>query len=248
MTIRDKIHIGTSGWHYDHWKGNFYPQEMGSENWLSFYCENFKTVEINNSFYQLPKEKTLDQWRKTTSRGFTFSVKGSRYITHMKKLKDPQDPVGNFTQRVRALEEKLGPVLFQLPPNWGANPRRLGQFVEVLPRQLRYAFEFRDPSWFDSRIYDILEDSGMAFCIYDFNERQSPKKVTSDFVYARLHGPDGPYQGQYSKEGLRGWTQDFMRWLDQGKEVFCYFDNDQNGYAPQDAGRLIEMMDEEISK
>jgi uncharacterized protein YecE (DUF72 family) len=181
-------------------------------------------------------------WRETTPSGFIFSVKASRYITHMKKLKDPQESLAIFLERVDILTNKLGPILFQMPPHWRINLERLTTFLEALPKNYRYAFEFRDTSWFNDEIYIALSNHGAAFCIYDFSGLLSPKEVTADFVYIRLHGPEGPYQGQYHTNVLSGWTETFSSWSDQGKEIFCYFDNDEAGYAAQDAMRLQEMI------
>jgi uncharacterized protein YecE (DUF72 family) len=242
MTGKPSIHIGTSGWHYEHWRGPFYPRGLSPKAYLQYYMERFHTVEINNSFYQLPKEETFASWRDTVPEHFIFAVKGSRYITHMKKLKDPQEAVSTFLERVEVLGDKTGPILFQLPPRWRANPERLASFLEALPTQFRYAFEFRDPSWFIPQVYDALATHGAAFCIYELGGQVSPKEVTADFVYVRLHGPKGAYQGQYSKEVLAGWAGAFATWVGQGKETYCYFDNDEAGYAAQDAMNIQEMI------
>jgi uncharacterized protein YecE (DUF72 family) len=236
------IHIGTSGWHYDQWRGPFYPRDLSPKAYLKYYIERFHTVEINNSFYRLPQKETLALWRDTVPDKFIFAVKGSRYITHMKKLKDPHETVPTFLERVEVLEDKAGPILFQLPPRWQSNPQRLGSFLEALPRRFRYAFEFRDPSWFNSEVYDSLKEHGAAFCIYELAGQVSPQEITADFVYIRLHGPGGPYQGQYTTEVLAGWARAFAAWAVQGKEVYCYFDNDEAGYATQDAMNIQEMI------
>lgn len=243
MKASQNIHIGTSGWHYDHWRGPFYPEELSNEELLSYYAKVFHTVEINNSFYRLPAEKTFTNWRDSVPDGFIFSVKASRYITHMKKLKDPQEPVANFMKRVEVLEDKLGPILFQLPPHWKVNPGRLREFLKVLPAGFRYTFEFRDSSWFDQRVVDALADQGAAFCIYHLNQRTSPKEVTADFVYIRLHGPDRAYQGQYDISELSGWAGAFSTWGRGSNEIYCYFDNDERGYAAEDALKLKEMVE-----
>lgn len=238
---RSALHIGTSGWHYDHWQGTFYPSELNKGQMLDYYAGLFHTVEINNSFYQLPSEETLRKWRQGTPDGFLFAVKASRYITHMKKLKDPEEPVSNFLERVEVLGEKLGPIIFQLPPRWKFNPERFHAFLETLPGGHSYAFEFRDDSWFDQRVYQELEEHGMAFCIYELSGRISPKKVTADFVYIRLHGPGGPYQGKYDNRVLAGWAGALSAWLGKGKEIYCYFDNDEKGFAAQNALSLKDM-------
>lgn len=242
MTKGGKVHIGTSGWHYDHWKGPFYPEELPIQEMLSYYAGHLRTVEINNSFYQLPKKATLEMWKETVPTEFVFAMKGSRYITHMKKLKDPSRTVPPLLEVADVLGDKLGPVLFQLPPRWHVNPERLSAFLQTLPRDFRYAFEFRDSSWFDDRIYETLAAHKAAFCIYHLGGRLSPKEVTTNFVYVRLHGPEGAYQGQYDEKTLSAWAGAFSTWQGHGREVFCYFDNDQAGYAVQDALRLQEMM------
>ncbi len=243
MKNQERIHIGTSGWHYDHWRGTFYPEDHPGKKFLEFYQSHFHTVEINNSFYQLPKEETLKMWRDTVPSGFIFSVKGSRYITHMKKLKDPEKPVSTFLKRMEILGQKLGPILFQLPPRWKFNPDRLKNFLEILPDKFQYAFEFRDTSWFEEETLRILERYKAAFCIYEFAGTLSPRHVTADFVYIRLHGPqEKAYKGQYETRVLSGWAGAFAAWTRENKEIFCYFDNDEAAYAAQDALRLQSMI------
>jgi len=242
MTRPGAIHIGTSGWHYDHWRGPFYPAGLAKADFLGYYQQKFHTVEINNSFYQLPKEKTLVSWRENAPEGFIFAVKGSRYITHMKKLKDPEESVGVFLTRIKVLGDKLGPILFQLPPNFRFNAERLKAFLEALPREYRYALELRDPNWLNDETCRILAEHRAAFCIYEIAGRLSPQEVTSDLVYIRLHGPGGAYEGSYDTRTLAGWTDVISAWAAQGKEVFCYFDNDEAGYAAQNALSLQEML------
>ncbi len=160
----------------------------------------------------------------------------------MKKLKDPSDPVSNLLERLKILKNKLGPILFQLPPRWKCNSERLSSFLEELPPGYKYAFEFRDPRWFKEEIYNILRNNNSAFCIYDFNRRLSPKIATANFIYIRLHGPGGKYRGKYSKQDLTGWAGAFSSWIKQGKEIYCYFDNDEKGYAVQNAIELNDML------
>jgi len=243
MSSRKKIHIGTSGWNYKHWRGNFYPEDLKSSDWFEYYVKHFLTVEINNSFYQLPEKKTFEKWRRSVSENFVFSVKASRYITHMKKLKDPQQPVSNFIYNVKELQDRLGPVLFQLPPRWNMNAERLQAFISQLPDKFRYTFEFRDDSWWHPDVYKILKDANMALCIFDLAGTLSPKEITADFVYVRLHGPGAAYEGKYNSKTLTGWAGAFSAWEKQGKEIFCYFDNDQKGYAAQNALELAQMLD-----
>jgi len=241
---KNKIYIGTSGWHYLHWKGAFYPEDLSANNYLNFYQKQFDTVEVNNTFYKMPEKKTLCEWKETVKQDFIFSVKASRFITHMKKLKDTEEPVSNFLDIVSVFKDNLGPVLFQLPPKWKLNSERLKNFLNSLPEDYRYVFEFRDPSWFDEEIYRLLMHYHAAFCFYDLNQQLSPKEITTDFVYIRLHGPDGAYKGQYSTQALSGWAGAFAAWKTKVNRIYCYFDNDQAGFAAQDALRLKKMMED----
>jgi uncharacterized protein YecE (DUF72 family) len=243
MSEQGGIYIGTSGWHYDHWKGPFYPADLPADQFLAAYVQHFKSVEINSTFYGLPETATLKTWRDTAPAGFIFAVKASRYITHMKKLKDPQEPLDNLLGRVEALGDSLGPILFQLPPNWNFNAERLASFLDALPGGFRYAFEFRNESWFNGRAVDLLADHNAAFCIYQIAGRDSPRQVTANFVYVRLHGPgDNAYQGNYNTQTLSGWARALSGWAREGRDAYCYFDNDQNGYAARNAADLRDML------
>ena len=238
----DKLNIGTSGWHYEHWRGPFYPDHLGPADMLSHYCRHFSTVEINNSFYRLPVENTLADWRRTAPDEFCFSVKASRYITHMKKLKDFGQPLETFLNRIGGLQNRLGPVLFQLPPRWKFNAKRLKEFVAGLPDGFRFVLEFRDPSWYDRRAFDILTDRGVALCIHDMRGSEAPRQQTAEFVYVRLHGPQ-TYSGRYDKQTLSGWAGAFSSWKRQGKDIFCYFNNDAQGHAVSNALELKQMLE-----
>lgn len=215
---------------------------MDSGDFLNFYCQKFHTVEINNSFYKLPEASTLKAWKDAVPPDFIFAAKASRYITHMKKLKDPEQSLAKFMERIVELGDKLGPILFQLPPRWSFNPERLRAFLASLPENFRYALEFRDPSWINDQTYGALAERGAAFCIYEIAGFLSPLEVTAEFVYIRLHGPDGAYEGSYDEEALAGWARAISSWAARGKEVFCYFDNDQAGYAARNALTLQEML------
>jgi uncharacterized protein YecE (DUF72 family) len=238
MKTPKKIHIGTSGWSYDHWKGPFYQDNTAGEDMLAFYAENFRTVEVNNTFYRLPSTDTLKKWKDTVPDDFLFSVKASRYITHRKKLKDPAESIEKFFEQIEVLDDKLGPILFQLPPRWHKNKDRLSEFIDALPSEYRYVFEFRDPTWFSNDIIDLLSQTNCAFCIYDLEGEQTPEHVTTDFIYIRLHGPGAKYQGSYSKDLLEKWSNKFDRWTGEDKEIFCYFNNDYEGHAPNNANIL----------
>lgn len=238
------VRIGTSGWHYKHWCGPFYDEKLPGSKMLAEYLKSFDTVEINNSFYRLPTAEAFRCWRDSTPKNFCFAVKGSRFITHMKKLKNPENALENLIPRAEELHEKLGPILFQLPPKWMVNEERLEEFLSALPRRHRYAIEFREHSWHTDRVYDILRRYNTAFCIFELNGRHSPLVVTADWSYVRLHGPGGPYQGSYSTEKLNEWAN----WIDsQGKRlkaIFVYFDNDQAAYAVHNALELKRLVQE----
>jgi uncharacterized protein YecE (DUF72 family) len=242
MQSVNKILIGTSGWNYKHWRGSFYNDNIKQKNWLEYYSKKFSTVEINNSFYNLPEESTLKYWKETVPDSFLFSVKASRYITHMKKLKGAEEPLNRFLKRISVLENKLGPVLFQLPPRWHINRDRLTGFLDLLSQDFRYVFEFRDNSWWDESVYQLLHEYNAAFCIFDLNRRLSPKKITTDFVYVRLHGPEEAYQGKYDSQTLAGWVGSFSAYIKDKHKIYCYFDNDQNAFAVQNALQLQDML------
>lgn len=237
-----RIYIGTSGWSFDDWIGSFYPRDVNKNELLRYYAKHFKTAEINNTFYQLPTKKTFRHWMEESPKDFLFSVKASRFITHMKKLKEPEEGLKNFLDAVGALEGKLGPILFQLPPNWRVNPERLETFLEAIPKKQRATFEFRDESWFTEEIYDLLKERNAAFCLYDMAGRRAPIKTTADFVYVRLHGPERKYEGNYDGRTLAGWVKRFRGWRREGRDVYCYFDNDKKSAAVQDAKKMTEML------
>jgi uncharacterized protein YecE (DUF72 family) len=202
---------------------------------LAYYAEHLLSTEINNSFYHLPEKGSLKRWDEATPDDFLLSAKASRYITHMKKLKDLEQGLNTFLQRMQILGAKLGPILFQLPPHWRSNKVRLERFLAALSKEFRYAFEFRDPSWLNADVYELLAKHGAAFCIYEFDHFISPKAVTTDLVYIRLHGPEGAYQGSYSHRSLSNWASEIAAWAAEGRTVYCYFDNDERGYAVQNA-------------
>src|SRR5512146_1105960 len=206
-----KVHIGTSGWHYKHWCGPFYAEKLPAAKMLEFYVRHFDTVELNNSFYKLPAVAAFRGWRDSTPPGFCFAVKASRFITHNKKLKDPENALQNFLPRAAELGPKLGPILFQLPPRWRVNVERLEEFLSVLPGRHHYVFELREPTWHSDRVYETLHRHNAALCIFHLAGFQSPVELTADFTYLRLHGPGGKYQGSYSHE-LVEWAQRIRDW------------------------------------
>jgi uncharacterized protein YecE (DUF72 family) len=243
-----EIRIGTSGWHYKHWKGPFYPADLPASKMLAFYMRHFDAVEINNSFYRLPSPDALAAWRDATPPGFCFAAKASRFLTHNKKLKEPENALQNFLPRIEVLGKKLGPILFQLPPSWKCNTERLEEFLSVLPKKHRYTFEFREQSWICDANLELLRRHNAAFCIYEIAGYHSPIEVTADWAYVRLHGPGGKYQGSYSDEKLREWAKQIARWSRRLRAIHIYFDNDQAGYAAQNALRLKQFVREEIGE
>jgi len=238
------IHIGTSGWHYKHWVGTFYPPRTPASKMFAFYCQHFDTVELNNTFYRLPKPAGLERWRESSPAGFCFAAKGSRFITHMKKLSDPEPALDKYFDAIDKLEEKLGPIVFQLPPGWAYDRDRFATFLNALPPTHPYAFEFRNESWNNSEAYNLLAQHGSAYCIFHLAGYESPLQVTTDFTYVRLHGPGGKYQGSYSDQALRRWAKQIATWSRTLKAVYIYFDNDDSGYAAHNALRLKELVGE----
>jgi uncharacterized protein YecE (DUF72 family) len=216
---------------------------MPQKKWLEFYLEHFQTVEINNTFYQLPAENTFINWHKSVPDNFTFAVKVSRFITHMKKLKDPKESLGKFIDRVKLLKKKLGVILYQLPPRWRYNEERLSQFLKTLPKNIRAAFEFRDQSWWNDDACELLKKHNAAFCIFELDKVQSPELVTTSFVYLRMHGPQGAYEGSYSDKELKKWAEKIGNWSRSGLDVYCYFDNDQAAFAAHNALTLKRMIE-----
>jgi uncharacterized protein YecE (DUF72 family) len=242
MQRKGKIRIGTSGWSYRHWKGPFYPENIPNSKMLPFYFQKLSTVEINSSFYHLPLKKTFENWRACSPDDFVFAVKASRFITHVKKLTDPVKALERFFERASGLGEKIGPVLFQLPPGLKMDPERLRIFLGLLPTNGRYSFEFRNPGWFHPEMYSLLSEFRTAFCVYELSGLISPMEITADFIYLRLHGPAGKYQGRYSMEQLGVWHERFEQWAQQSLDVFCYFDNDENGFAALNALELRRLI------
>ncbi len=209
---------------------------------LAYYDARFDTVELNNTFYRLPTGSALENWRDSTPPQFLFAAKGSRFLTHMKKLNDPEAGIARYFDAVDVLREKLGPILFQLPPHWQVDRERFAHFLHALPSYHRYAFEFRNPTWDVPEIYDLLAGHRAGYCIFDLAGFQSPIQVTADLVYVRLHGPGGKYQGSYSDEALAAWAARIRDWHSEERSVFIYFDNDDSGYAAYNALTLKALL------
>lgn len=237
------VNIGTSGWSFNGWKEIFYPPSLAEKDTLAYYSSVFGSVELNSSFYRIPSPTSIEKWKETTPDHFIFSCKASRYLTHIKMLKDVRDTTLYFLQVIEGLEEKLGPVLFQLPPYWPFNLERLEQFIEILPTSFHYTFEFRNKSWLRQEVYDLLTKKNIALCFYDFKGYQCPEIITSDFIYLRLHGPHlEPYSGNYEEKTLLSYAHKFATWQQHVKQIFCYLDNDEKVVAPHDAQVLERLV------
>jgi uncharacterized protein YecE (DUF72 family) len=242
MSARAHVRIGTSGWHYKHWIGKFYPADMRTPRMFEYYQRFFDTVELNNSFYRLPTPEAFAAWRDAAPANFCFAVKGSRFLTHNKKLKEPEQALHNLLPRAEVLGPKLGPLLFQLPPKWKVNAARLEEFLQALPKKHRYAFEFREPSWNTESVYESLRRHNAAYCIHELAGFHTPLTITADFTYIRLHGPGGKYQGCYTEEKLHEWAEQIAEWFVNLKAIYIYFDNDDCGFAARNALDLKNMV------
>ena len=203
----------------------------------------FDTVEVNNTFYRLPEAVTFDAWRGRAPAGFLYAVKASRYLTHMRKLKDPEEPISRFFERAGHLGAKLGPVLYQLPPRWKRDLPRLEAFLSLLPKRRRlHAVEFRDPSWYGGETYALLEKARVALCLHDMRGSESPTLFVGPFAYVRFHGSGPKYGGRYPDQVVADWARLLAVQVHQGRDVYAYFNNDAGGHAPRDAVRLRDAM------
>lgn len=235
------IRIGTSGWTYDHWQGIYYPAGWPKSKRLEYYAMHFDTVELNATFYRLPDRTTFNRWNSRTPEHFCWSVKSSRFITHTKKLENSSEPLDRLYGAVSGLGEKLGGILFQLPPSLAFNENVFGEFCQSLKPDTRHAIEVRHPSWINERSFGILREYNIALCIADTAERYPYcEEITADFVYIRLHGSRKLYASKYSEEELRTWAEKIVVW---NRDTFVYFDNDFEGYAVDNAGRLREILE-----
>ncbi|MFO8148103.1 MAG: DUF72 domain-containing protein [Bacteroidota bacterium] len=235
-----KIHIGCSGWNYKDWRGKFYPEELAQKKWLEHYASLFNTVEVNNTFYKLPKESTLKKWEDQVPADFNFTLKGSRYVTQMKKLKDPEDSLKKFEAVAAVMKKKLSCILWQLPPNLHRNDEKLINFCKAVKPENGNVIEFRHDSWFNREVYDILEEYKVHFCSISSPELPDDMIVTGGLGYVRFHGKGKDwYNYHYSKEELQEWHKKIKN--SEAKEVFIYFNNDIDGNAPKNAMELKEI-------
>jgi len=242
MASPGPIRIGCSGWNYRHWRELFYPKGLAVKNWFGFYAEQFDTVEINNSFYRLPKAETFDKWREQAPSGFDYAVKANRYLTQAKKLKDCAEPIARMMAPVRHLGPKLGPILYQLPPSLRINLPRLEEFLSLLPGDLIHVFEFRERSWYVPETLALLERYGASFCAHDMPGSASERWAVGPIAYVRFHGGISKYWGRYADEVLLSWTDWMREQVRAGRTVWAYFNNDPEAHAIQDALTLKAMV------
>lgn len=238
------IHIGTSGWSYRDWIGRFYPPGTKAGEMLPLYARRFGTVEVNATFYRRPRADMVARWHDVTPAGFVFAVKASRQITHVRRLANAEEALGDFLAGVAPLGDKLGPVLFQLPPSLGPDLPRLSAFLSTLPAELRPVIEFRDPAWHTEDTLSLMARHGAALCVHDYPGMAPMARATAPQAYLRFHGPGpGRYAGRYGTDGLEPWARRIAGWRDEGKEVFVYFNNDRDGAAVEDALALRAMLE-----
>jgi len=237
------VWVGISGYVYPHWRnGIFYPPRLPHTKELEYFANEFATVELNNPFYRLPEKETFVKWRRRTPPDFLFAVKASRYITHIKRLKDAGESLKTFLGRARGLGPKLGPILFQLPPNFKMDLERLHEFLKLLPKRREFVFEFREPSWFADSVYALLHDRGTALCLAVRQTMSPPEEIiTAGFTYIRLHGGTGE-SGNFTEAELKAWAAKICRLREAGTKVYVYFNNDQHGFAIQNARRLMQLL------
>lgn len=240
--LYEKIHVGTSGFYYDHWRERFYPSDLPKTHFFDYYMQQFDTVELNAPFYHLPKAKTIAHWLEAAPETFLFSLKAHREITHYKKLKEVREPLYRYLHLIKPLRPKLGAILFQLPPSLHLDLELLADFLALLPAGYRYAVEFRHDSWYDDACYKILKAYDVAFVLHDFERREITPVQTADHTYMRLHGPDGRYGGTYTDETLRHYAEILLQLAHHQKQLFVYFNNDTEGYAVDNARTLIRML------
>jgi len=252
------VYIGTSGWSYN-WK-NFYPSGVSSRKRLEYYSGQFPTAEVNYSFYRLPNQSTYEKWEAETPESFRFALKLSRYVTHIKRLKGIKKPLRDFFKRATCLGNKIGPILIQLPPSFKLDNNRLQYFLETADsvkeemnwQQLRFGFEARHPTWFEESderndMLTLLKEHNAAFVFAHSSRYPYPddEPVTADFVYLRLHGPEKLFGSPYKKEGLQPFAEKIKKWQNNDLMIYAYFNNDMNGYAPDDAKILYELIEQD---
>lgn len=242
-----RLHVGTSGWVYPHWRRRFYPKTLPARRWFEFYAERFATVELNNPFYRLPERSVFETWAAAAPAGFIFAVKASRFMTHIKRLRQPAAPLRRFLTRARGLDDTFGPALFQLPGRFHASLPRLDGLLRALERQryvpgLRAVLEVRHPSWLVPEVFERLESANVALCLADWRDVPVEGPLTADFVYVRRHGTSRRYGGSYTAAMLRADARRIRGWLRDGRDVYIYFNNDGGGAAVRNALALAAVL------
>lgn len=235
------LFVGTSGWQYKHWKHVFYPEKLPQRLWLPFYSEHFQTVEVNNTFYNLPARSVFEQWEHTAPKDFVFALKMSRFLTHLKRLHDPAEPVHRFMERADALGDKRGPILLQLPPTYGAAPDLLDDTLSLFTPDVRVAVEFRNPTWFSNQAKELLERHGAALCLADSPRRKQPIWKTAEWGFVRFHEGSGRHAPGFERDVLQRWIALISEMFGATADVYVYFNNDAGGYAIRDAITFAEL-------
>ena len=238
------VHIGTSGWSYDHWQGVLYPHGMAQREQLAYYVQHYRTVEVNSTFYRWPPDATFAFWQQRLPHDFLMTVKAPRGLTHGARLYAPETWLSHISRGLRSLGEKRGVLLVQLPPHMVYDQARLAYFLQQVPRWLKLAVEFRDVSWHREEVFALLEQHGAAYCVMSGAGLPCILRATAPFVYVRLHGPDPQhlYAGSYPNESLYWWAERIREWAGMGREVFVYFNNDGEGNAVRNAAALRQSL------
>jgi uncharacterized protein YecE (DUF72 family) len=235
-----RARVGCSGWNYKSWRERFYPRDLPPARWLAYYADRFDTVEVNNTFYRLPEHSTFARWRDRVPATFQMAVKASRFLTHMKRLREPEEPLRRLFSRASALERHLGPVLYQLPASFPLDLTRLDAFLHALPRvwssgRIQHVMEFRHPSWYVSETFQLLGRRRVALCLHDKDGSAIADPMTGPFVYVRFHGTSGRYHGSYANRELDVWAHRLAEQVQDGRSVFAYFNNDPDAVAVDNA-------------
>ena len=242
----NNTHLSTGRWGYKGWSGPFYPKELRQADHFAYYARHFPTVEINATFYRLPTENMAQGWHDKAPKDFIFAVKGSRFITQMKKLNVTSDSISIFFERIAPLREHLGPMLWQLPPSLHRDVPRLDRFLHMVPKRFRHAVEFRHPSWMAEEVFEVLRAHDAAHVSLSSQRMPTDFTTTTDFVYIRFHGLEGGAAHDYTREELEPWAEHCQSALHEGKTVYAYFNNDWNCRAPENARALMEMTEAEL--
>jgi len=240
------IRIGCSGWSYPHWRGRFYPEKLPAREHFAFYTRHFNTVELNNSFYRQPTRERFDAWREEAPPGFVFAVKGSRYVTHIKRLAVEQKSIDLVVDSALGLADKLGPILFQLQANFHVDLERLERFVGMLPEDVRFTLEFRHESWLVPAVFELLRAHRIALCIPDHPKIPKSLEITSEFTYIRMHLP--PQGLGYGQPALQPWADRIVEWRRAGLDIYVYFNNDVEGHAVKDAQTLVSLVNARVGR